>query len=653
MSTDRHDIRDPAQVQAWVNSMSFKLPPSPKRKYGFGQTFRSGEGSCPRKDICTQQCALWGFTSHAEHKFRYGASDHLTAMYLDPVMDRLEEQKRAAPYMYEPMDDKSVRILELCPGKFEDILVANIYVASLARDGGVTLLHDGSRIMYEALSYHWGTPVFSRMIKCNGWSYSLTHTLHQALQRLRLLDRPRYLWVDQLCINQHDLQERSSQVQKMLSIYESAFGVVVWLGAEHKCTEYVAKARGLGILHSQTAQTHGPLSAASDHLCYPHFHRFKQGLEDLFARQWYKRLWIKQEVWGAKQVLMVCGPFQCGWDELEYYCKCFHQLGGHTTEQQYRESSPFQAVQQEKENTSRDLLAVLARSSSSECSDTRDFVYGVVGISQVAHGTNHPGETSSTPSNFSIDYTKTAAEVYQDVMKYYVSVEGSLGVFVRLSQSYRRNSKECIFGGQVDGWDLPSWCPNWSIPWVFETPRDWWNEIGYERDWYNETGDDDGFNSKYYEEWYTLFKLEHAREREKGLSERESFAKSSFSCNTLNLIGMELGQVGQVRNVGASWTFDLHLDKAKTPWRKSWWPRKKLILTVLRGSRLNQNDIIVVVHGCLTPWILRPTEHGGIFEFVGIAMHIKHGLYEGYGTDSVFDQLLRYNEASLREFRIQ
>jgi hypothetical protein len=40
----------------------------------------------------------------------------------------------------------------------------------------------------------------------------------------------RKLWIDALCINQEDIAERNVQVQRMGNIYQTAKGVLIWLG---------------------------------------------------------------------------------------------------------------------------------------------------------------------------------------------------------------------------------------------------------------------------------------------------------------------------------------------------------------------------------------------------------------------------------------
>ncbi|ETS07232.1 HET-domain-containing protein [Trichoderma reesei RUT C-30] len=72
---------------------------------------------------------------------------------------------------------------------------------------------------YEALSYTWGDENDRREIAVNGYIVDVTVNLYSALRRLRLENETRVLWIDALCINQTDLDERSQQVQLMRNIY--------------------------------------------------------------------------------------------------------------------------------------------------------------------------------------------------------------------------------------------------------------------------------------------------------------------------------------------------------------------------------------------------------------------------------------------------
>ncbi|KAF2725415.1 hypothetical protein K431DRAFT_290537 [Polychaeton citri CBS 116435] len=82
---------------------------------------------------------------------------------------------------------------------------------------------------YVALSYAWGPtyPGLSHLtdfIYCDGKRLEVTPNLHQALKRIRQTQQPRRggdfgLWIDAICIDQNNLEERSIKVQMMAEIY--------------------------------------------------------------------------------------------------------------------------------------------------------------------------------------------------------------------------------------------------------------------------------------------------------------------------------------------------------------------------------------------------------------------------------------------------
>lgn len=86
------------------------------------------------------------------------------------------------------------------------------------------------RVAYEALSYVWGKPSSRHLISCNNKEFAIGQNLETALRRLRSNSVARVVWIDAICINQDDLDERSSQLQIMGDIYSQAQDVVIWLG---------------------------------------------------------------------------------------------------------------------------------------------------------------------------------------------------------------------------------------------------------------------------------------------------------------------------------------------------------------------------------------------------------------------------------------
>lgn len=128
--------------------------------------------------------------------------------------------------LYSPLSwsrgDLPVSLLTLHPGKGEDRLGGTISVIWLS-----------DQCNYEALSYTWGESTLRpppTIILNEHYELQITDNLFSALRRLRRRFRSRRLWIDALCINQTDLDERIFQVSIMGAIYNSAFQVCVWLG---------------------------------------------------------------------------------------------------------------------------------------------------------------------------------------------------------------------------------------------------------------------------------------------------------------------------------------------------------------------------------------------------------------------------------------
>ena len=112
-----------------------------------------------------------------------------------------------------------IRLLRLLPGSQNAKICCHLFVASL-----------NDKPYYEALSYVWGNASDRRNISLGVHNFSVTANLEKALRHLRSCDKERVLWVDALCINQSDIEEKQLQIQKMRSIYHSAQQVLAWTG---------------------------------------------------------------------------------------------------------------------------------------------------------------------------------------------------------------------------------------------------------------------------------------------------------------------------------------------------------------------------------------------------------------------------------------
>lgn len=89
------------------------------------------------------------------------------------------------------------------------------------------------RPRYHCISYFWGDPSFIWPIYVNGVLTHVTPNLGAALSCLEH-EEVEALWVDGICINQRDMEERVDQVKKMSQIYSGCVANFAWLGLGDK-----------------------------------------------------------------------------------------------------------------------------------------------------------------------------------------------------------------------------------------------------------------------------------------------------------------------------------------------------------------------------------------------------------------------------------
>ncbi|KAK4205434.1 putative heterokaryon incompatibility protein [Triangularia verruculosa] len=124
-------------------------------------------------------------------------------------------------FKYDTLDttNGSIRVLHLLPGRWIEDICCELQAVSLDDDPA-----------YDALSYVWGDPQDTGQITVNNSPFQATKNLIAALRRLRSSIYVKVLWVDAICINQQDNDEKARQVGMMARIYKSAADVQVFLG---------------------------------------------------------------------------------------------------------------------------------------------------------------------------------------------------------------------------------------------------------------------------------------------------------------------------------------------------------------------------------------------------------------------------------------
>lgn len=177
-------------------------------------------------------------------------------------------------YRYSPLSPErdSIRLLRLMPHEDEAAdIQCELFEYSLPNSCKRT--H-----MYDALSYVWGNPDEKRSIFIHKHSFDVTVNLHAALSHLRNHSIERILWIDAICINQANQEEKQYQIQSMANIYGRANRVIVWLGE-------AAHDSDLALEEIRVSRDKKPTNS-------PDSERIQQAVLALLQRSWFRRIWV-------------------------------------------------------------------------------------------------------------------------------------------------------------------------------------------------------------------------------------------------------------------------------------------------------------------------------------------------------------------------
>lgn len=268
-------------------------------------------------------------------------------------------------FPYKPLASKSsLRILEILPSTERSGPLVGRLVHS-------DLIYNPD---YEALSYTWGSGITDASLILNGRSVPITKNLESAFSRLRQAQETRRLWVDAVCIDQKNLQERGQQVSIMGDIYRASSRVVVWLGeaADHS---HLVFAR-----INEPSLRDTPVTA-----------RERQSWVDLMMRPWFFRTWVIQEVALGQDALVMCGEDSAPWisaasgsDLSSTALKTLNYHGGRHYDDAYH---PITGLHLHRHiwhlrglKLGSKPSEIIRYSRLCHASDVRDKVYGILGL---------------------------------------------------------------------------------------------------------------------------------------------------------------------------------------------------------------------------------------------------------------------------------
>ena len=178
-------------------------------------------------------------------------------------------------YSSLPPGHDSTRLLRLMPNKDETAAIKCQLFDYTFEPGKQTHL-------YEALSYVWGDPNKTVPIFVGEHRFNITENLHKALLHLRNHSIERTVWVDALCINQANEQEKAHQIQYMAKIYGQANHVIIWLGEAADNSDQAFEAIRVA---AEDEFTDSLIEETS-----------QKAILKLLERPWFRRIWVRAQI---------------------------------------------------------------------------------------------------------------------------------------------------------------------------------------------------------------------------------------------------------------------------------------------------------------------------------------------------------------------
>lgn len=362
---------------------------------------------------------------------------------------KLENFNQRRRFRYTPLSQGFIRVLELHPGKSNDIISLEFAVVQLSNDPS-----------FEALSYEWLEKEGSVPVQCADDRILVTPNCAAALRSLRSESESRALWIDAVCIDQENKDEVNDQVAMMTDIYRKAKNVILWLGSIEGNAESFRKVFAslppLSIAHDiLRPNSNAParmfkldidVSNEAERLVTKALESktVVDMLDVIYAASYFSRAWILQEIiLGGSRAVVVWGTLSCDWETFKKAILVF-ALTRYTRTYNRTFMDIVRLHFEFSKHGKVEMTRMIAALAHFQATDARDKVFAALRL----------GSSSAAPQKRKppvANYKLSVQDVYVEAACYYVDVEHkmpwSLG---------NRPSKKVITG-------LPSWVPDFSV----------------------------------------------------------------------------------------------------------------------------------------------------------------------------------------------
>jgi Heterokaryon incompatibility protein (HET) len=292
----------------------------------------------------------------------------------------MQRAEQVIPFEYRPLKlDREIRLLQIDkqPAGFLSNFKCKLVHAQLGDQS----------YPYNAASYTWGNPnPTSLLIVDNDQCLRVTKNVGLLVDFLfrGMSFGTCFFWVDAVCINQADLEEKSSQVSLMRDIYQHACMVIIWLGEpegsyEEEAIEDLQKLGKFFKLYEKNNDKYGatmtnrakqdsqsnvghsgtvwmkevspdgrvrmrrpaPADMSQRHMTPAmiearfRLHYGKELRTDwnwgcismLLSKPWFERVWVIQEAFAGPRVVVHCGTKVMLWEDFNFVASQLVQCG--------------------------------------------------------------------------------------------------------------------------------------------------------------------------------------------------------------------------------------------------------------------------------------------------------------------------------------
>ncbi|KAH7385588.1 heterokaryon incompatibility protein-domain-containing protein [Phaeosphaeria sp. MPI-PUGE-AT-0046c] len=394
-------------------------------------------------------------------------------------------------YRYPAILPNQIRLLRVAPGLFTSTLVLALKVVSLQK-----ILDE--EFEFQALSYAWGEDKAENIVQLSNlpsnesgsatqdtdfdvsiWKRSETFPIRQnpfhALRRIRLVDSYTWVWVDAICMDQSNDDEKSEQLQKMLKIYSSAYNVIAWLGEDDGAGSDVCRAIDLipNILNLKTLDLMLRNRLPNQQEALQHWKAFGR----LLQRSWFSRHWVIQEVACAWRLSVRVGEHILSWqdfaDAIDLYSKnidIIRALPGYGTQDdngtgdhEVEESSAMALIEMSRNVFRREqdtramsrlmtLEMLVSTASGFAVTDLRDIVYALLYLANdryQAAATRVSGRSQVLRA----DYSLHVVDIFINFVGHCLQRSGCLDVICRQWAMWPESRRDTTHEGRT----LPTW----------------------------------------------------------------------------------------------------------------------------------------------------------------------------------------------------